>query len=237
MPNGYNQYIGMRYVPLIMGTWTDTVNYEPMVVVAYNGNSYISKTYVPAGTLPTNETYWMLAANYNAQVEQYRQEVRQYQQTVDGFSGDISDLEGGLSALQTRVGDNSDDITAIQGAIRELEYGYLLVGYVNNSFNAGVLDIDAVVNYTAETWTLTTQTSAAANLRRLYPNGQFFYYVTGALSGYGNVATANSTITENGSLEDGTWSLSIAVSGQLYNVSGGRHTVNGVIHGILEFRK
>lgn len=237
MPNGYNQYIGMRYVPLIMGTWTDTVNYEPMVVVAYNGNSYISKTYVPAGTLPTNETYWMLAANYNAQVEQYRQEVRQYQQTVDGFSGDISDLEDGLSALQTRVGDNSDDITAIQGAIRELEYGYLMIGHINNTFNMGVMEIDATSTYTTAAWTLTNQTSPAANLRRLYPNGQFVYYPSGFFSTYANVASANGTVTESGSLADGTWSLSITVTGELHNNSGGRHTVQGNISGFLEFRE
>lgn len=112
---GYNQYIGMRYVPLIDGAWLNTKNYEPLVVVTYNGNSYISKTFVPAGELPTNEQYWILAANYNAQVEQYRQEVREYQQTVDelnqtvtesleDMAGDISHLNADLAAYKIKVG-------------------------------------------------------------------------------------------------------------------------------------
>lgn len=117
---GYNQYIGMRYVPIVDGEWSQTKAYEPLVVVVYNGNSYISKTYVPAGTLPTNETYWILAANYNAQVEQYRQEVRQYQQTVDNFDGDITDLEenvayinSDLTNLTGRVSDNETNINTL----------------------------------------------------------------------------------------------------------------------------
>ena len=110
MPNGYNQYIGMRYVPIVDGDWSNSKAYEPLVVVVYNGNSYISKTYVPAGTLPTNETYWILAANYNAQVEQYRQEVRQYSDTVsdiadeyDGLVDDMSDINDNMTALLGRV--------------------------------------------------------------------------------------------------------------------------------------
>lgn len=103
MSNGYNQYIGMRYVPIVDGEWSQSKAYEPLVVVVYNGNSYISKTYVPAGTLPTNETYWILAANYNAQVEQYRQEVRQYQATVETFDDAITTAQGDIDALETSV--------------------------------------------------------------------------------------------------------------------------------------
>lgn len=70
------QYIGARYVPKIMGNWSATVEYEPLsIVLSLDGNSYTSKTYVPKGTALTNETYWSLTGNYNAQVEAYRQEV------------------------------------------------------------------------------------------------------------------------------------------------------------------
>lgn len=117
MANGYNQYIGMRYVPIIDGEWSQSKAYEPLVVVTYNGNSYISKTYAPAGTLPTNETYWILAANYNAQVEQYRQEVRQYQQTVDGYDTRISDVE---SELTTFEGTTNTRLTTAEGTIEDI---------------------------------------------------------------------------------------------------------------------
>lgn len=105
MSNGYNQYIGMRYVPIVDGAWSSSSPYEPLVVVTYNGNSYISKTYVPAGTLPTNEEYWILSANYNAQVEQYRQEVRQYQEIVEDFDTRITQAETDVDKVETSVGD------------------------------------------------------------------------------------------------------------------------------------
>ena len=69
------QYIGARYVPIIDGDWDITKEYEPLVIVMYQGNSYTSRTFVPANTPITDETYWALTGNYNAQVEAYREEV------------------------------------------------------------------------------------------------------------------------------------------------------------------
>lgn len=72
------QYIGARYVPLFANPyeWDDTREYEPMTVVYSNGNSYTSKQYVPTGTPLTDENYWVITGNYNAQVEQYRKETK-----------------------------------------------------------------------------------------------------------------------------------------------------------------
>ena len=70
------QYIGARYVPVFVGEWDNNRTYEPLMVVTYQGASYTSRQYVPAGIEITNESYWVLSANYNAQVEAYRQEVR-----------------------------------------------------------------------------------------------------------------------------------------------------------------
>lgn len=132
MPNGYNQYIGMRYVPIIDGEWSQSKAYEPLIVVTYNGNSYISKTYVPAGTLPTNETYWILAANYNAQVEQYRQEVREYQQTVQSFSDSINANATAISNI------NDVEIPADRARLVKLEQEH-----------ARIVDSCIVENYSA----------------------------------------------------------------------------------------
>lgn len=134
MSNGYNQYIGMRYVPIIDGDWSQSKAYEPLVVVVYNGNSYISKTYVPAGTLPTNETYWILAANYNAQVEQYRQEVREYQETVQGFSDSIN-------ANTTAIGNINDvEIPADRARLKKLEqeHSRIVDSYIVEDYSATV---------------------------------------------------------------------------------------------------
>lgn len=70
------EFIGARYVPIIVGDWDKTHTYEPLMVVTYQGASYTSRQYVPAGIEITNESYWVLSANYNAQIEAYRQEVR-----------------------------------------------------------------------------------------------------------------------------------------------------------------
>lgn len=72
------QYIGARYVPLFADPleWDGTKAYEPLTIVLYQGASYTSQQAVPAGIDITNETYWALTGNYNAQVEQYRSEVK-----------------------------------------------------------------------------------------------------------------------------------------------------------------
>ena len=74
------QYIGARYVPLFAepAQWDKTMQYEPLTIVLDNGNSYTSRQFVPAGIEVTNDAFWALTGNYNAQVEQYRQEVKAY---------------------------------------------------------------------------------------------------------------------------------------------------------------
>lgn len=71
------QYIGSRYVPLFAdpAEWDSARTYEPLTIVMHDGNSYTSRQYVPAGIEITNEKFWALTGNYNAQVEAYRKEV------------------------------------------------------------------------------------------------------------------------------------------------------------------
>lgn len=79
---GTRQYIGARYVPIFGRKdeesieWDNSAPYEPLTIVLYQGNSYTSRQYVPAGIEITNEKFWALTGNYNAQIEAYRQEVR-----------------------------------------------------------------------------------------------------------------------------------------------------------------
>ena len=74
------EYIGARYIPLFSDPieWDITRSYEPLTVVKNQGSSYVSKRSVPEGIAITNEDYWLLWADYNAQLEQYRNEVRQF---------------------------------------------------------------------------------------------------------------------------------------------------------------
>lgn len=106
----YNTYVGARYVPIYDGAWSSRKKYEPLVVVQYQGNSYTSKTYVPAGVNPTNENYWAQSGNYNAQVEEYRREVRELKTYVDG---EINELTTRVNGFNNRVTANSSAINLI----------------------------------------------------------------------------------------------------------------------------
>lgn len=83
-----NVYIGARYVPRILGEWSADMTYEPLDVVLYQGTSYTSRTYVPKGIIPSENTqqYWALTGNYNAQVEMYRQEVENLRQNLESIT-------------------------------------------------------------------------------------------------------------------------------------------------------
>lgn len=102
-PTGVNKYTGLRYVPKFMGQWDNTQAYEPLMIVQYQGNSYTSKTYVPIGVLITNETYWAITGNYNAQVEQYRQEVVALANNVAKNENDITDIFTELDIINADV--------------------------------------------------------------------------------------------------------------------------------------
>lgn len=76
--NPVRQYIGARYVPLFAdpAEWDNTKTYEPLTIVLHKGNSYTSRQYVPTGIDITNNDYWALTGNYNAQIEAYRAETQ-----------------------------------------------------------------------------------------------------------------------------------------------------------------
>ena len=121
------QYIGARYVPLFAEplAWDITKAYEPLTIVYHQGNSYTSKQAVPAGIDLTNETYWAITGNYNAQIEQYRQEVSSVSTRMQNVEGSISDLEDSVSdldtAIQSEATTRANAITAVQGDISDVE--------------------------------------------------------------------------------------------------------------------
>ena len=107
------EYVGARYVPVFADPieWDSTKTYEPLTIVYYGGNSFTSRQYVPAGIDITNDTYWALTGNYNAQIEQYRTEVQTFDNRITGVENDIlnvesdiSDVEGNISTLETNTG-------------------------------------------------------------------------------------------------------------------------------------
>ena len=130
------EYIGARYIPLFSDPieWDETLAYEPLTVVINAGNSYVSKQYVPAGTpLPTtaerSNDYWLLWADFNAQIEQYRAEVETYSGRINANAEAIQGLDEDLAAeiLARTNADSSirddfaadlaDEATRINGAL------------------------------------------------------------------------------------------------------------------------
>lgn len=102
------QYIGARYVPLFASPldWDSTQAYDALTIVYYAGNSYTSRQAVPAGIQITNEDYWALTGNYNAQIEQYRAEVKAYDERISTADTTANDA---LSLAQT----NEKDIATL----------------------------------------------------------------------------------------------------------------------------
>lgn len=110
------EYVGARYVPLFADPldWDSSKTYEPLTVVYYQGNSYTSRQYVPAGIDITNSTYWAQTGNYNAQIEQYRAEVQSFDDRISDNTDAIEDNTDAISAINSnnwvstnRIADNA----------------------------------------------------------------------------------------------------------------------------------
>lgn len=91
------QYIGARYVPVIMGPWDAQQEYEPLSVVLYNNSSYTSKRQVPAGIAPTDTAFWALTGNYNAQIDEFAQAFQEYVDTAVRRFNSLVDMVGDMS--------------------------------------------------------------------------------------------------------------------------------------------
>ena len=130
---GYNLYVGARYVPLFANPieWDVNKTYEPLTIVSYQGNSYTSKTFVPANTQITDTTYWALTGNYNAQVEAYRQEVQNYAEQVQSIIGHsyIPNVKYPPAGYTAAVGDyTTDDTDAFKALLNDFHAIYIPAG-------------------------------------------------------------------------------------------------------------
>lgn len=85
------EYVGARYVPVFADPleWDNTRTYEPLTIVYYQGNSYTSRQAVPVGIPITNENFWVITGNYNAQIEAYRAEVQTFDGRIDTLEDDL----------------------------------------------------------------------------------------------------------------------------------------------------
>ena len=117
------QYIGARYVPKFYvnsantSEWTAGVEYEPLTVVTYNGNSYTSKTTVPAtvGNPSLNPSYWVISGVYNAQLGQFAERLDSAEASIADLEDDSEKLFWYTPEMFGAAGDGvTDDAAAIQ---------------------------------------------------------------------------------------------------------------------------
>lgn len=123
-------YVGARYVPIIgrrgesSAAWDDSKPYEPLTIVLYEGDSYTSKQYVPAGIDISNTDFWAQTGNYNAQLASYQETVNDFMQdtnlalgthetAIETLNGKVADLEesteyNDFADFQKKVGVESD---------------------------------------------------------------------------------------------------------------------------------
>lgn len=114
-------YVGNRYVPKIIGEWTSSISYEGLSIVTNEGNSYTSKKNVPIGIPLTNEEYWVVTGNYNAQIENYRNDVKDVKASNDDLTVKVNELSINVTDFGA-IGDGVTDSTnAIQNAINSLD--------------------------------------------------------------------------------------------------------------------
>lgn len=119
-----NIYVGARYIPRIMGEYSNETAYEALDIVTSGGVGYISRQPVPAGTAVTNKEYWAMWGSGNAAIDSLTQRVATNE-------SDISALESGLQQTNQKLqnlvipwepastlkGDGSTDNTAAFGQL------------------------------------------------------------------------------------------------------------------------
>ena len=139
---GVTQYIGARYVPLFADPieWDDKRAYEPLTVVLYQGNSFTTRQYTPAGIDINNEAFWAETGNYNAQIEAYRNEVKAVKDAnadntkkitdntikIDTLTNQMSGAEdsGLKTQLTTEISKNSDAIANLYPKLTVTHHSY-----------------------------------------------------------------------------------------------------------------
>lgn len=119
-----NIYVGARYIPRIMGEYSNESAYEALDIVTSGGVGYISRQPVPAGTAVTNKEYWAMWGSGNAAIDALTQRVATNESDISALESGLQQTNQNLENLvipwepaSTLKGDGSTDNTTAFGQL------------------------------------------------------------------------------------------------------------------------
>ena len=121
-----SDYVGARYTPkFIDDEWDPLVSYDNLVVVPYQGTSYISGKPVPAGTPLSNRNYWHIyGASSGAIINLQNQIDDMKDPDLSGsLQNQINDMKDGTvpGSLQNQINTNTSGISNLTTEINDIK--------------------------------------------------------------------------------------------------------------------
>lgn len=245
-----NIYVGARYIPRIMGEYSNETAYEALDIVTSGGVGYISRQPVPAGTAVTNKEYWAMWGSGNAAIDSLTQRVATNE-------NDITALETGLQQTNQNVqnlvipweptstlkGDGSTDNTAAFGQLNANTPISLMPG---NYLISGNVTIPCAVQFLPGAKLVYNAATPGTNYCTVTFSKGFVEYGTQIFDTYiiPRVGNQNATpeinpawygVAENQTATNNdlalTWILSSTMGAKRVNFAPGTYTFNNISQG------
>lgn len=163
------QYVGPRIIPHLWDPilWDAETQYDALAIVQYEGAGYVARYVPPQGTLPTDTTYWVKWADFNAQLAQVQQTVETFDNRItanaEAVATEASTRETADEALEQsiaqQVAAEADARIAADEALGQSIDAYITVHEPNDTtatdqgafINGGALTVDESITFVDST--------------------------------------------------------------------------------------